>query len=348
MVQIPRALKLLLLSAAVAQAAYTQVDQYDPSNFFQKVDFFNGADPTNGFVKYVDAVTADAHGLAGFTQGGVYLGVDKTNSTTAGRSSTRVTSKQAYTKGLFIADIRHMPAGTGEGGSCGLWPAFWMFGPNWPSSGEIDIIEGVNTQQSNAVTLHTSPGCTMTNTGALPSSKLANADCQGTQGCGQQTSAANNYGAGFNAAGGGVYALEWTSDHIAVWFFARGDPAVARLLNASSSGSNSTAPDPATFGQPAARFVGDSCNIDDHFVNNNLVFNIDLCGSWAGQVWNQDPTCSKLAPTCSQYVAQHPEAFAEAYWLINSVKVYQQQQGGYQQQGGGAPAAKRQARAFVA
>lgn len=33
-------------------------------------------------------------------------------------------------KGVFIADIAHMP-----GGACGSWPAFWMFGPNWPNSG---------------------------------------------------------------------------------------------------------------------------------------------------------------------------------------------------------------------
>ncbi|OIW34780.1 glycoside hydrolase family 16 protein [Coniochaeta ligniaria NRRL 30616] len=321
MVQIQRALKATLLSAGiVAQAAqYTQIDQYDDSNFFNKVDFFSGPDPTNGFVKYVDAATADSGGLAGFTQGGVYLGVDNKNPTTAGRASTRVTTKTAYTKGLFIADIAHMPAGTGEGGSCGLWPAFWMFGPNWPASGEIDIIEGVNNQSSNAVTLHTSPGCTMTNTGAVASTKLVHDDCQGNQGCGQQTSASNNYGSGFNAAGGGVYALEWTSDHISVWFFARSDPMVARL-NATG-----VVPDPTTFGQPIARFVGNSCNFDDHFMNNNLVFNIDYCGDWAGQVWSQDPTCSQLAPTCSQYVAEHPEAFIEAYWLINSIKVYQQQ-----------------------
>jgi hypothetical protein len=326
------ALGLVLLSAGiVAQAAYTAVDTYDEHNFFDQVDFFSAPDPTNGFVKYVDAITADRHGLAGFSQGGVYLGVDNANITSTGRSSTRVTTKKAYTKGLFIADIAHMPAGKGEGGSCGLWPAFWMFGPNWPSSGEVDIIEGVNNQQSNSVTLHTSPGCKMTNTGAVSSTKLTNADCQGNQGCGQSTSSSNNYGAGFNAVGGGVYAMEWTSDAISVWFFPRSDLKVAELTGSAS-------PDPSTFGQPIARFVGDSCNIDEHFVNNNLVFNIDMCGDWAGQVWNSDPTCSALAPTCAEYVAQHPEAFTEAYWLINSVKVYQQ----------GAAKKTRQVRHFMA
>lgn len=30
-----------------------------------------------------------------------------------------------------------------------------MFGPNWPISGEIDIIEGVSRNTQNLVSLHT-------------------------------------------------------------------------------------------------------------------------------------------------------------------------------------------------
>ena len=37
----------------------------------------------------------------------------------------------------------------------------WMVGPNWPGNGEIDIIEGVNDNAQNQMTLHTSPGCTV-------------------------------------------------------------------------------------------------------------------------------------------------------------------------------------------
>lgn len=324
---------LLHLSAGVAQAApkYTQVDVYDSSNFFDKVDFFSGQDPTNGFVKYVTDAAANRHGLAGFAEGGIYLGGDYVNTTTTGRSSVRVSSKQAYTKGLFMADIAHMPAGTGEGGSCGLWPAYWMFGPNWPTAGEIDIIEGVNSQTSNSITLHTGPGCSMSNTGSVATTNLTNPDCQGNQGCGQTTFSTNNFGAGFNAIGGGIYAVEWTSDAISVWFFPRTDPIVAKLsgtgISTNSTGTG-TAPDPLTFGQPLAKFVGGStCDIDSHFANHNIVFNIDYCGDWAGKVWSQDKTCSKLAKTCEEYVSKNPNAFVEAYWLVNSVKVYQQQGG---------------------
>jgi len=265
---------LVALTTGVTQAAqYVEIESYDPTNFFDKFDFMSDADPTKGFVKYVDAVAANGDGLAGFANNGIYLGSDYQSVTLSGRSSTRVTSQRAYTKGLFIADIAHMPVGNGDGGSCGLWPAFWMFGPKWPYSGEIDIIEGVHNQASNGITLHTGDGCTMTNTGSLASTKMTSTNCQGTTGCGQSTAASNNYGPGFNAIGGGIYAMEWTSDAISVWFFPRSDPMVAEL-----NSSNTTTPDPSTFGQPLARFAGNTCSIDEHFANNKIVFNIDYCG----------------------------------------------------------------------
>lgn len=40
-----------------------------------------------------------------------------------------------------------------------------MYGPDWPSSGEIDIIEGANTAVENLMTGHTSEGCTLTTNG---------------------------------------------------------------------------------------------------------------------------------------------------------------------------------------
>ncbi|KAK0730492.1 concanavalin A-like lectin/glucanase domain-containing protein [Lasiosphaeris hirsuta] len=309
--------------AGLAQAAsiYAIADVFDSKNFFTEFDFFSQADPTNGFVKYVDAATANREGLAGFAKGGVYLGVDYKNTTDTGRSSVRVTSKKAYTKGLFIADIAHMPASSTNTGSCGLWPAFWMFGPNWPNSGEIDILEGVNTQANNSITLHTSGNCRMTNRGSLSGTKLANADCFGNLGCKQDTAVANTYGASFNAAGGGVYALEWTDEAISVWFFTRGSSMATSL----SRGANNSVPGTSHFGQPLATFVGGSgCSIDGHFKDHNIVLNTAFCGDWAGKVWSDDETCSALASTCEEYVGSNPSEFTQAYWLLNSIKVYQQ------------------------
>jgi hypothetical protein len=44
-----------------------------------------------------------------------------------------------------------------------------------------------------------------------------------------------------------------------------------------------------------------------------------------GKGWTEWSTCAattKVA-TCEEYVRNNPRAFANAYWLINSVKVYQ-------------------------
>ena len=181
-----------------------------------------------------------------------------------------------------------------------------MTGPNWPSSGEIDIIEGVNSQSENQMTMHTSEGCT-----------LVNKDCQGNQGCSATGGGSSSYGTGLNSAGGGIYATEWTSDSINIWFFSHGS------APGDISGPN---PDPSGWGEPTSSFVGGSgCDIDSHFMNNNIVFDTTFCGDWAGNVFSQDSTCSALgASSCQDYVQNNPGAFKESYWAINSLKVYEQ------------------------
>ncbi|KAI0409757.1 glycoside hydrolase family 16 protein [Xylaria palmicola] len=311
-----------MLSLAVAaraqkpyptQPTYTIQDSYDASNFFESFEFFDGPDPTNGFVKYADAVTANATGLAGYANDGIYLGVDyQTTNPAAGRASVRLTTKKSYTHGLIIADIAHQPAP-----ACGSWPAFWTFGPSWPSSGEIDIIEGVNLQTNTSITLHTSPGC------SFSQDSFSSADCgapgDGTMGCGASTHNTEDFGVGFNEMGGGVYALQWTSDAIRVFFF----PRAGRVPADIAAGR----PDPGAWGRPAASFSGGGCDIDAHFANHNIVFDTTFCGQWAGKVWDADPVCSAKAPTCEAYVGGNPAAFRDTYWLINSVKVYREGRG---------------------
>ncbi|KAK3330208.1 concanavalin A-like lectin/glucanase domain-containing protein [Apodospora peruviana] len=343
---------VVVLTASLAQAAtsdYTLVDHFHSQNFFKEFEFFSQPDPTRGFVKYVDGATANRDGLAGYYQNAVYLGVDHTNTTTSGRPSTRVSSKKAYTKGLFVIDIAHMPAGKTDNGSCGLWPALWTVGPEWPSSGEIDILEGVNTRSSNVVTLHTKAECMVTNTGAVKGSNLATADCSsgnGDVGCRQDTYAKNNYGAGFNEAGGGVYVVEWDTSVINAWFFSHGAALPATLLSSSSNnGTAAPAPDTASLGPPLAVFQPDeSCQLNQLFKDHNLIINTDFCGGWGANDWHDDETCKKLAPNCEDYVGANPEAFAEAYWLINSIKVYQKAGNNGTAAGGAAMKKKREVR----
>lgn len=131
-----------------------------------------------------------------------------------------------------------------------------MFADPWLEMGEIDIIEGVNQQSVNTMTLHTSARCVVENNTIFPgiqgntNGQLAfsgqmtamncdvNAAGQGQNvGCSIQApinslstsvdSAGNlpggsvlpTYGTNFNLADSGVYAMEWTIESISIWFF---------------------------------------------------------------------------------------------------------------------------------
>ena len=111
----------LLFAAGTASAAYTLRDNYDHSNFFNEFTFFSDPDPTHGFVNYAAPTAANLSALAGYDSKAVYLGVDYNtkNPSGSGRGSVRVHSQKTYTRGLFVADIAHMPASI-----CGSWPAF--------------------------------------------------------------------------------------------------------------------------------------------------------------------------------------------------------------------------------
>lgn len=313
---------LLVLTTSIVQhahAAYSLTDDYSGKNFFPGFTFFTDPDPTQGLVEYVDLKTASNKSLAGFlpeSNNSVYLGVDyktvlQPNQT---RQSVRLTSTKSYNHGLFIADIGHMP-----GGICSVWPAYWLV--NNDGMGEIDIIEGINDQANNSITLHTGAGCSINSTTQSSSGLRQSTDCDINSpnqpknvGCSFTDMDAASYGTGFNAAGGGVYAMEWTSSVIQTWFWKQGF-APADIA--------AGAPVPGTWGQPVAKFTG--CQIDEHFKDLQIIFDTTLCGSWAGQpsIWADSPQCLAKAPTCDEFVASNPEAFTEAYWAINSLKVYE-------------------------
>jgi len=296
-----------------AEATYSIVDTYDTSNFFNSFTFFTDTDPTSGWVNYQSQSAAQSQGLINTNNNQVYMGVDHTtlNPAAPGRNSVRVTSNKAYTHGLFIADIAHMP-----GSICGVWPAFWLVGGNWPNNGEIDVLEGVNLAGTDQITLHTGPGCTINTAGSQSGTTLLQSNCNansGHDGCGATTTTANAYGTSFNSNGGGVYAMQWESSGIYVWFFARGS------IPADISSGN---PVTANWGTPVVSFNGGSgCDIDSSFQSENIVFDTTFCGDWAGSVFDSG-SCSQYG-SCDTYVGANPSAFQQAYWEINSVKVYQ-------------------------
>ncbi|KAI9829913.1 MAG: hypothetical protein M1826_005335 [Phylliscum demangeonii] len=297
--------------AAPVLAKYSVVEDYAPSAFFDHFNFYTGADPTHGFVQYIDRPTAQQTGLVSSNGSVAYMGVDHQTVSSGGRASVRLESRNTYTHGLFIADIAHMP-----GDVCGVWPAFWTFGPNWPNNGEIDIIEAVNRDTNNHLSLHTADRCHMTGATALTNSTGDNcfAFANGNAGCGAYDPNPQSFGAGFNRIGGGVYAVEWTSQHIAIWFFPR-DRIPKNVL--------SPQPDPAQWGTPVADWSGGGCDIDSHFREHQIIFDTTFCGDWAGSVWSNSGCASTAASSCTDFVANHPAAFADAFWLINSLKVFE-------------------------
>ncbi|KAL9043785.1 MAG: hypothetical protein Q9214_003038 [Letrouitia sp. 1 TL-2023] len=324
-----------LLGLSLAGGNYKLVDTYDASNFFSSFNFFAEKDPTNGFVQYKTLQAAAASGLIGIDTSTpnrlIYLGVDHESKDPAGRASVRVSSQKAYTHGLFITDLEHMPGAStssaSNGGECGAWPAHWLLaeGVTWPQNGEIDILEGANDQVNNQITLHTAPGCSIDNQGFSGQLVTPNCDVNApgqdkNAGCAIRHPMADSmsFGAGFNAVGGGVYATEWTSQGISVWHFPRVD------VPADISSGN---PDPTNWGLPVAKFAGGGCNIDQHFQNHNIIFDTTFCGDWAGNAWETSPGCKAKATTCQEYVQNNPEKFTESYWVIRSVKVYEVKQG---------------------
>lgn len=98
---------------------------------------------------------------------------------------------------------------------CGTWPAFWTVGANWPYGGEIDIIEGVNNQNTNQMTLHTAPGCEIQKDNSFAGNVLqesCDAFYNYNTGCGIRDTSTKSYGKRYNAEGGGVHAVLWDDD----------------------------------------------------------------------------------------------------------------------------------------
>ena len=314
---------LLAAFAVPALSAYTVVDNYNETNFFTSFNFFNEKDPTNGSVAYATLPQAAQQKIAGFIphqQNAIYLGIDQSATLTGGnRGAVRLESKKFYKHGLFVADVAHMPAG------CSTWPAWWMVGKNWPAGGELDIVEGVNLQQSNDYTLHTGPNCAMDNTTSDQAAGVfTSLDCDVNNpiakniGCSTNTGDPAAFGAPFNQAGGGLWAVEWTSQAFKIWFWTR------KSIPAELKDSTAATLDPAKWGKPAALFQGSKCNIDKSFLEMQMVINTSLCGGWAGapSEWKTAAQCSAQAATCEEFVQKFPDAYKEAYWAINSIRTY--------------------------
>ncbi|KZT22212.1 glycoside hydrolase family 16 protein [Neolentinus lepideus HHB14362 ss-1] len=310
-------------------------------------------DPTHGRTNYVDQGTALSQNLTYATDTKFVMRADDFNvvpPSARGRNSVRISSNQAWDESLIVIDLAHMPEG------CSTWPAFWSLsqkGP-WPNGGEIDIVEGVNLGNQNLASLHTTPNCNMpqqqqrVQTGQTTST-ICDASVNFNQGCGVSFSKPGSFGAPFNQQGGGYFAMARTkADGVRLWFWPRGDSSVPQAIANPDAlptpnlpirkrksktqdkmavldvvdivGSDTIAPD-ESWGWPEAAFpTGDSnCGYEQHFDAHQMVFDLTFCGDWAGSAWS---TAGCGSGSCVDFVNNNPTAFSNAYWEVNSIRVY--------------------------
>ncbi|KAI1466289.1 glycoside hydrolase family 16 protein [Daldinia caldariorum] len=292
---------------------YALADEYSGTTFFDKFNYFVGYDPAQGFVHYVPREQATQLNLTYASEDSAIIRVDTSvgpqsvPDASTGRFSVRLESQTQYENGLFIFDVKHTPFG------CGTWPALWLVDPaNWPDHGEIDVMEAANqATDGNQMTLHTTDGCTMDVKRIMSDSSLSN-DCynatDNNAGCGVRGSAAT-YGSAYNDAQGGIIAMEWRNEGIRVWQFGR-----------SSIPTDITAknPDPSIWGSASADFPNTNCDIGSHFKNQSIIANIDLCGQYASALY----ATSGCPSNCTDYVANNPDAFTNAFWEFGRFEVY--------------------------
>lgn len=181
-------------------------------------------------------------------------------------------------------------------------------------NGEIDIIEGVNKGTQNKASLHSGDTtCAIQSADMLGS--IQDTDCQTTHGttmdnfvgCGITSGSNAGLMDPFNAAKGGVYAMQWTDTFIKTWFFPRGS-------EPKSLSSSCGTPDMTEFGTPDSFFSG--CDIASNFKENRLVFTTTFCGSWAGATGVYSQSCPLTVPgdegqSCRAQVANNPQDFAD-------------------------------------
>lgn len=326
----------LLGTPAVATAPTSQyklVTEHSHPNFFDGFTLFDQGDPTLGAVKYVDFATAKDNDLIGWiyhedTQSSnAFIGLDYHGKNVSNRNSVRLTGKQTYSAGtLTVIDVRHIPTGPS------LWPAVWYLAPQapWPDNGEMDIMEWVNDNTYNSMTLHTGEGCTVANSPADYLGNLLSTDCHaknGSEGCSIPAPLGYKYdgktvataGPQFNSQGGGIYVHEWTPKSISVWLFPR-DSMPQDLKNGN--------PNPSSWTQkPLAKFSGSGCDLTKAFSPQQLIINIDVCGSWTGKAFKGHWATDDNWNHCVDYAANNPEEFKDAYFEFESIKMYSSNSG---------------------
>ncbi|KAF9019941.1 glycoside hydrolase family 16 protein [Hymenopellis radicata] len=298
----------------VAATSYDMVKEYAGSGFFDDWTFYDHYDNlTNGDAIFVGANSDLNLAYVDSSTNRAIMKVD--NSSTVAynekRSTVRISSNDKYEVGsLWIADFYHVPYG------CSVWPAWWAQASDWPTGGEIDTFEGVNQVTHNQMALHTTDNCKQVDpvqTSTLINSTDCNHDTNDNEGCVVTDPSTASYGAAFAQAQGGVFVTEFAESGISVWFFSRSD-----VPDSISGNSSSISTD--NLGTPTANWPTGGCDIDSHFEAQNLIFDITLCGDFAGATSTFAETCTGTCYT--DYVIGDASNYDNAYFDVDFVRVF--------------------------
>lgn len=317
---------LFYFCTLVSAASWTSTATLTGNDFYSAFDWFTAHDPTNGQVAYQSLGDAQNQQLSYVNSAGSFVMAVSTVPTVSSlRNSVRISSKTAYSDGVYVLNVTHVPTG------CAVWPAFWTVTQDlgsWPAGGEIDIMESANDQyKDNLVSLHTKSGCTIPSSIASQSGTVQNTNCSayadGNAGCGTLTDHTSNptWGSAMNSAGGGVIAMERAfgtgGEGIRTWYFPNSAP--DSLPSDLRWGSSVVNPD--GWGTPNAHFPVSSCYAD--FGPHSITFDITLCGDWAGNTYGA-AGCTSQFSSCSDQVLNHGASFSQVYWEVDSIRLFTQ------------------------
>ncbi|RPD78818.1 hypothetical protein L226DRAFT_521027 [Lentinus tigrinus ALCF2SS1-7] len=316
-------LPLLALLIRPVSANFLLADTYIGRDFLQSWTWETFDDPTHGRVNYIDQPTALASNLTFASDDKFVMRADFQNVVqppARGRNSIRIRSNKAYDEAVVVLDLQHMPEG------CSTWPAFWSLSQ-----------QGVNMNTANLASLHTTPNCMMPPAGPpnrFMSGNVTSSNCDANvnfnQGCGVQFSTPASYGSDFNAAGGGYFVLvrsRTSNPGVSIWFWSRNDDRVPLEVRSPPpnppTAAGLVAPaamyPTAWWGEPDAVFpLCDNCDYASHFDAHNFVFDLTFCGDWAGTAYST----SGCPGDCNDHVDNNPQDFLDAYWEINSLRIY--------------------------
>lgn len=279
------------------ESDYTLAWAAQGRNFFDAFDFLT-ADYNHGAALYLprdealSAGVAEAHDTHAILRTGRRAGTDSWPK----RESVKVQTTRSWKYFLMLMRYSHLPFG------CSVWPALWTHasGISWPNGGELDVLEYANdgpqqtsfhTGESNRCKLDPQ---VVNSCKPMPDTNGMGYDCV-TEYPGKLGCAPNSLplmpGEVWSREGG-IVAVQWTSSFVKVF----------RIPDSElPSDALGDAPMPDQWDQwlisyypfagSEAKSPGSCPNPEDVMAPQHLVMNINMCGDWAGKIWDSSGTC---------------------------------------------------------